>query len=122
MRGFGFTRLLRIKPRTRTEQLIIMHTVPALTGVRLEGVIPISGTITSIVPHFPLGCNALVEVALGHGTKQLLPSAGVIALDAATPMIPVSERVKEQEVLWATLDNTDGVNPHTISLIVTIER
>lgn len=119
MRGIGFSRLLRIKPRARTEQLILTHTVPALIGIRLEEAIPLTGTITSVVPHFPDGCNALVNLIYGHGTKQLCP---VMALDAATPTIPVSERVKEQEMLWAEIENADEDNPHTISLIVTIER
>lgn len=117
----GFSRLIKIKPRIRTEQIAISQTLEPLTGIRIERQIPIKGTITSVVLHYPEGCNALVDVRVGHGTKQLCPATGVVALDAATPVIPTSEKVLLNEVLWAVLENADFVNPHTITVMVTIE-
>ena len=121
MPGAGYSRTIKIKPRLRTEQVVISQVLPPMTGIRIERPIPVNGTITSIVLHFPGGCNALVDVSVGHGVKQMCPSTGVIALDAATPMIPTSERVETSEVLWAVIANGDMVNPHTITVIATIE-
>lgn len=113
---------VRVKRPRRTEQIVLSQSLDPLTGVRMEESLPVKGTISSIVFHFPRGCNALVDVAVGHGERQICPSkTGVIALDEATPVIPVSEKAEEGDTAWAEMANGDGVNSHTITVIITVE-
>lgn len=113
---------VKVKPAKRTEQVVMSYTLPPLTGVRLEETIPIKGTVTSIVLHYPRGCNALVDVSVGHSERQICPSAaGVVALDEATPVIPVSEKADAGDTVWAEISNGDIVNSHTITVIMTVE-
>lgn len=113
---------VKVKPAKRTEQIAMSYTLPPLTGVHLEEAIPIKGTITSIVLHYPGGCNALVDVSVGHGERQLCPSGiGMVALDGATPVIPVSEKANIDDVVWVEMSNGDGANSHTITVIMTVE-
>lgn len=104
----------------RTEQISFSQTVQPLQGVRLEEYVPFSGRMTSVMFHFPSGCDALVEVAFGHGSEQICPSTGFLALDAATPVFPVSELVTKADVLWCEMRNGDGGNPHTITVTAVI--
>ena len=104
----------------RTEQVTFQQTLAPLQGVRLVDTVPIDGKIKSVAIHYPLGCNALVDVAFGYKTRQIIPTEGFIALDNATPVFPVDEIVTRNEVAWCIMANTDAVNPHTPSLIVTI--
>ena len=74
----------------------------------------------NITIHFPLGCLALVLVAFSNGGRQICPEAGFIALDDATPTYPINEPVEGGDRLWVEIQNTDGANPHTISVNVTV--
>ncbi|MBA7465929.1 hypothetical protein ES707_01101 [subsurface metagenome] len=104
----------------KTEQVVLSETLQPLQGLKLEDNVPIDGKIVSVIFHFPDGCNALVNIAFGHGSEQICPSEGFIALNDASPAFPVSEPVKKDDVLWAIMENSDGANPHAVSVIVTI--
>ena len=103
-----------------TEQVVLSQTLQPLQGLKLEEYAPIDGKIVSVIFHFPMGCNALVNLAFGHGSEQICPSEGFIALNGATPVFPVSELVKKDDVLWAIMENGDSLNPHAVSVIATI--
>ncbi len=104
----------------KTEQVVLSQTLQPLQGLKLEDDVPIDGEMVSVVPHFPEGCKALVNIAFGHGLEQICPSEGFIALNDATPVFQVSELVKKGDVLWAIMENSDGENPHTVSVIATM--
>lgn len=91
------------------------------TQVTLEDFISLDGRITSVSISFPLGCNCLVDVAVGHGSRQMLPRGGVISLNNATPVWPTDEACQRNESVWCTINNGDGVWPHLISVIITME-
>jgi len=102
-----------------TTQVRFQETLQPLTGDRFTQDCPYDAIITSICFHFPPGCNALVDVAVGHGEKQCFPREGSIALDAATPVFSINELVNRDEALWAEIKNSDSVNAHTITGILT---
>lgn len=104
----------------RTEQIILRQNLAPLQGVRIQDVIPIDGKLTSVAFHFPPGCLALVSIAFGYKTRQIMPSAGFLVLDDATPVFPCDEVVKRNEPAWAIMQNADAVNPHDVSVIVTM--
>jgi len=106
---------------TRTEQIQLSQTLLPQQGVRLTDTVPIDGKMTSVTLHFPPGCAAAVQVAFGYKTRQIIPFEGFIALDNATPVFPVSELVERNEELWCVMRNGDPINPHTPSVIVTIQ-
>ena len=104
----------------QTQQINFHETVQPLTGIRVEEYIALDGRISSVSLHFPGGCNALVDIAVGHSSKQFLPIGGFIALNDATPVYPVSEMVSRQEAVWCIINNTDALQ-HTVSIAITIE-
>jgi len=74
--------------------------------------------LTGIVPHWPDGCNALVDMAVGHGDAiWIYPNETdtYAALNDATPVLLVSETIHKGEQLWMIGRNGDAVNPHAIS-------
>ncbi|GAH90746.1 unnamed protein product [marine sediment metagenome] len=105
----------------KTQQIVFSRTLPLNTGIRLEEFLVLDGAITSVAMHFPRNCNNLVDIAFGHGHKQLCPSGGFIALNDACPVFPTSEACKQQEDVWCIMDNHDGFAAHTVACIVTIE-
>lgn len=91
----------------------------------LEDDSPVWGNITAIMVHFPTNCNAKVDVAVGHEYSRnwLLPSLmdTYIALDDTTQSwYFVGEGVEKGESIWTRMRNR-GLNPHTISVVVTVE-
>lgn len=103
-------------------QVRFQETLQPLTGDRFTQDCPYDAVITSICFHFPPGCSALVDVAVGHGEKQCYPREGSIALDAATPVFNINELVNRDETLWCEIRNGDSVNPHTITVILTLQE
>jgi hypothetical protein len=91
---------------------------------------PIKGVINSCILHFPPGCNALVEVFLNIGSKQILPSpargtgAGNvgIALDSTTQSFNISEKVDKNDPIELVVINHDNTEEHTISAILYISE
>lgn len=105
----------------QTQQINFRYTVAAGQGLRAIEQVPLDGVISSVCFHFPPGAMGWVQVAFGHGSKQIMPIAGFLQLDDATPVIPASEIVHRDEEIWVVIQNTDAFNPHTISVIPTIE-
>jgi len=91
------------------------------SGVTLIENAPFSGYIRQVSPHWPAGCNALVDVRVGHGVKQFCPDEGFLALNDATPTYPFSEYVEDHEEIWVELRNRDGGFPHAITVTVILE-
>jgi len=108
-------------PAKQTQQVNFRYTVPAGVGIRAVEQVPLDGRISSVCFHFPPGAMGWVQVAFGHGSRQIMPIGGFLQLDNATPVFPTSEDVRRNEDIWVVIRNTDGINPHTISVVVTIE-
>lgn len=110
----------------KTEQINFQEVLPALGGVRNEKYAPFDGKIVSVMFNFPDGCYDaatglfLVDMAFGHGSEQIFPNEGFLALNKVAPIFPVSELVKANDVLWIIMENTDGLNPHGVSISATI--
>jgi len=106
-----------ITKEVRLRQLVIRN-----TGVRVWGRSPLTGRITQIIPHWPDGCNALVDVAFGHSDVWVMPASTdtFVALNDATPVIGVNEPVTKGEELWMVVNNHDGGNDHAISIVITV--
>ena len=105
-----------------TKQVSMRVTVLASQGARVSEVSPLTGTITQIVPHWPPGCNALVDIAFGHKDIWVMPGLvdTYLALDNATPVFVSSEPIEKGEELFMIVRNGDAINPHTVSVAVTI--
>ncbi|MBA7611771.1 hypothetical protein ES703_19000 [subsurface metagenome] len=89
--------------------------------VMLTELAPFSGYIKQVSPHWPEGCNALVQIRVGHGTKQFCPDEGYLALNDVTPTYPFSEWVNDQTELWVELINGDSDNTHAITVVLTLQ-
>lgn len=109
-----------IMPRN-IEQIPFAYNLSALEGVTLTEKAPFSGYITQVTIHWPDGCNALVDVRIGHGTKQFCPDDGYLALNDATPTYPFNEWVSDNEEIWVEMRNTDGGNSHAITATIILE-
>lgn len=105
----------------RIDEINIRQTVAAATGIRVEEPIPYDCYIVQILRHWPPGCIALVDVAVGLNTRQLFPMDGFVALDSTTPIVrDLQIRAKINDRLWVQINNTDAVNPHTITVTATL--
>lgn len=105
----------------QTQQINFRFQVAAGQGIRAVDQVPLDGIISSVCFHFPPGVMGWVQVAFGHGSKQIMPIAGFLQLDDATPVFPTAEVCHRNEEIWVVINNTDAINPHTISVIATIE-
>ena len=105
-----------------TREVNLRVSVQPLTGTRVTKPSPLTGKIVQLIPHWPDGCDALVDVAIGHKDTWVLPNEvdTYIALNDATPVLTVDESIEKGEEIWMILRNTDGVNAHAISCTVTI--
>lgn len=81
-----------------------------------------TGTIKNIIVHFPPGSNALVEVKVFHGSTQILPEKGGVALDDATPSFGVERWIRLGDPIRVDWINHDDTYEHTISVVVNIEE
>jgi hypothetical protein len=106
-----------------TREVPLATTLTPGQSVRLWDNSPLQGKITQIIRHWPGGCNALVDIAVGHGDIWMLPYLvnTCVALDNATPVTPVDEPVDKGEELWCRLQNRDALNNHTITVTFIIE-
>ena len=101
----------------------IQQLVPLNTGMILAQTPPFDGYIRELKIHWPPGCNGFVDVRVGHGAMQFCPFEGFLSLDNVTPTYPFDEYVVHTENIWVEIQNTDGLNPHTISVMVNmVER
>ncbi len=105
-----------------TREVNLRASVQPLTGTRVTKPSPLTGKIVQLIPHWPDGCDALVDVAIGHKDTWVLPNEvdTYIALNDATPVLTVDESIEKGEEIWMILRNTDGVNAHAVSCTVTI--
>lgn len=106
----------------RTEEIVFQQLVLGGVGVRLVQPTPFHGYIVKILRHWPVGANALVDVACGYGNMRLLPASGFVALDDATPVFDgLRCEVQDGELLWVEIENHDAL-AHTISVTFTLEE
>ena len=104
------------------KQIVFKQTLTPLQGILDHRRVPMLKTVRAITIHWPPGCNALVEVAVGYSQdKRLLPEEGYLALDNTTPTWPV-DKDTESDTLWVEMRNGDAANAHTISVIVNYEE
>lgn len=91
------------------------------SGVLLTELAPFDGYIKQVSIHWPDGCNALVGVRVGYDTTQFCPREGFLALNNATVPYPFNVRVEVGKTIWVEMRNTDGANPHNITVTVMVE-
>jgi len=105
-----------------TREVNLRASLAPLNGTRVFKPSPLTGKIVQLIPHWPDGCNALVDVAIGHKDTWVYPSEvdTFVALNDATPVLTVDEPVEKGEEIWMIVRNTDGGNPHAISVTATI--
>lgn len=97
------------------------ETVLASQGVAVTQQFIFAGRITQVMFHFPPGTNGLVQLRLYKNQEPFYPQKGFIALDDATPVYYVESDYYKNEPLTFEVQNTDGINPHTVSCSVTIK-
>ncbi len=105
-----------------TKEVRLQQTLAPLQGVKVRDFSPLTGRIVQVIPHFPDGCNALVDLAFGRSDAWVIPGQvdTFIALNDATPVLQVEEPVFKGEELWMVARNGDAVNPHSVSILITI--
>ncbi|MBA7611169.1 hypothetical protein ES703_18388 [subsurface metagenome] len=105
-----------------TREVVLRETVQPLKGTKAAKPSPLTGRITQLVLHFPDGCNALVDVAIGHKDTWVCPNEidTFIALNDATPVLTINEPIEKAEEMWMIIRNADGGNAHAISVTFTI--
>jgi len=110
--------------------LTFIETLAPLAGVMLTQKTPFTGRITEVTMQFPRGCNNLVEIVFGvrrgGSYRSFIPYNGIengtfIALEDAIKSFRVNIPVILDEGVFVQIANTDGVWPHTPSVIVEIE-
>jgi len=91
-------------------------------GQRITQPSPLTGRMVQLIPHFPDGCDALVDMAIGHKDTWIYPHRvdTYVALNDATPVLTVDEPIAKGEEVWMIGRNGDGVNQHAISCAITI--
>ena len=91
-------------------------------GTKLFRPSPLTGKIVQIVPHWPDGCDALVDMAVGHGDTWVYPhlTDTFIALNDATPVLTVDELITKGEEIWMIARNADAFVTHAISCTFTL--
>jgi len=92
------------------------------TGTRVSRPSPLTGRIVQLIPHWPDGCNALVDVAVGHKDTWIYPHLvdTYIALNDATPVLTVDEPITRGEEIWMIVRNADGREQHAITVTATV--
>jgi len=92
------------------------------TGTRVYKSSPVTGKIVQLIPHWPDGCNALVDVAVGHKDTWIYPHLvdNFVALNDATPVLTVDEPITKGEQIWMIVRNSDGRETHAITVTATV--
>jgi len=101
-----------------TRDVSLPLTLLPLTGRRIWKPSPLNGRIVQIVPHWPDGCNALVDMAVGiREGIWIYPNETdtYAALNDATPVLVMSEAIRKGEQVWMVGRNGDAVNTHAIN-------
>jgi len=105
----AFARLLAIPPAVGS-------------GVRITELPTITGFIKEVTIHWPAGCNALVDVAIGYLTNQFCPRERFLALNDTTPTYYFNEPVTKDNPIWVIMQNRDGGFVHNITVSVIVEE
>ena len=105
-----------------TREVNLRVVVQPKTGARVYKPSPLTGKIVQLIPHFPDGADALVDVAVGHKDTWVYPHLvdTFVALNDATPVLTVDEPIEKGEEIWMIVKNADGVNEHAITVTATI--
>ena len=92
------------------------------TGTTVSKPSPLTGRIVQLIPHWPDGADALVDVAVGHKDTWILPHLvdTFVALNDATPVLTVDEPITKGEEIWAIVRNADGREKHAITVTATV--
>lgn len=105
----------------RTEEIVFKYAAPALESTHLSEKSPFNGYISQVLRHYPDGCDALVDVAVGFGSAQFLPRSGYVALDdVTTTTAGLNIPIVKDDLVWVDIINKDLLNPHTITVTVTL--
>lgn len=104
----------------KIEMIPYSYTLAAAQGARMTELMPFSGRVIEVMIHWAEGCNALVDVRVGHGNVPFCPREGYLALNNVTPKFAFNEWVDEGAEVWVEMRNTDSVNPHTITVTVSV--
>ncbi len=98
-----------------------MTLLPA-QGRKISKLSPLTGRIVQLIPHWPDGCDGLVDIAVGHKDTWIYPNEvdTFIALNDATPVLTIDELIEKGEEIWMIGRNCDALNPHSISCTITI--
>jgi hypothetical protein len=109
-------------PGMKTREVKLSDTFIPGSSARLFDYSPLTGKITQIIRHYPKGCAALVDMAVGHGDRWMLPDRlnWFVALDSATLVTDCDEPIIKGEELWTRVQNRDSVNNHipTVTFII----
>lgn len=105
-----------------TRDVNLRVVVQPLTGTRVTKPSPLTGRMVQLIPHWPDGCDALVDIAIGHKDTWIYPHLvdNFVALNDATPVLTVDEPITKGEEIWMIVRNTDGGNEHAITVTATI--
>lgn len=109
-------------PIANRELLNFRAAVPAASMVRLSDNPTLNGKIVQVEVHFPDGCNALVNVAVYKDSDKFLPRDDFLALNDVTRPYYLNLPIKKTDTIIVEIWNGDGLNPHTISVIILIEE
>lgn len=92
------------------------------TGTKVHKSSPLTGRIVQLIPHWPDGTNALVDVAVGHKDTWIYPHLvdTFVALNDATPVLTVDEPIEKGEQIWMIVRNADGREKHAITVTATV--
>jgi len=92
------------------------------TGTRVAKPSPLTGRIVQLIPHWPDGTNALVDLAVGHKDTWVYPHLvdTFVALNDATPVLTVDEPITKGEEIWMIVRNADGREKHAITVTATV--
>lgn len=106
------------------EQINFRYDVPEATEVQLAYRLKKDGWLTDGFMHFPLGCNALVQVRMlleiGGVLKLITPIENeFIALDDANYPFLIDRGISRLDRIIVEIRNTDEDNEHQISVIIT---
>ena len=88
-----------------------------LTGFDLEDSSPVDGVLKNIIIDSP---SEFVGIACSIDEVQILPQEGEITIRTAVKY-PINRRVNQKDRLVVALNNHDGVNPHTPSIVWEID-
>jgi len=105
-----------------TRDVNLRVSLDANQGTRVSKPSPLTGRIVQLIPHWPDGCDALVDMAVGHKDTWVYPHLvdTFIALNDATPVLTVDEPVGKGEMLWMIVRNADGRETHAVSCTFTL--